>query len=158
MLISNKRGAKSVLELYVIFIAYGSAIMISLRSFYLYLHNLHVSYDLTAILNIVSGSAVLYFIPIYYYNKFKSINIMFYINYNIVITVGYIFYSIFMRNLNNLPMDRAYMIEVLMFVTLCINMPLFMTYYAVMIYSYFRKKILSSRLVVYSKEKHEWFI
>lgn len=158
MLIFQKKGATRVLELYCLFIILGSMITFFLNYIYYYLFDKFVVIDYLYILNVISGTILLYFVPVYYYSKFDSINISFYFNYSLLLTILYIFTSVFMANLNGVDFDIIYLQKICFVIFFYINGSLFLTYYLIMFYSYLRKKVFSKRLIDYDVEKNEWFI
>lgn len=101
---------------------------------------------------------LIYFIPIYYYDKFKSINILFYLNYAIILSVIYTFISVITHNVYKSEFNELYLQKLLFNLFLYINGSLFLTYYLVMLYSYMRKKVISKRLVRYSRENNDWYM
>lgn len=158
MLIFHKKGASRVLELYCIFIFFGSLITLSLNYIYYNIFLYNINFNFQYVLTTVSGTILVYFIPMYYYNKFNTLNVLFYLNYSIILSICYTFKSIIMTNFHNNDFDQIYLSKLIFVNLLYINGSLFLTYYIVMLYSYLRKVIISKRLVNYKKERNDWFI
>lgn len=158
MLIFHKKGASRVLELYCIFIFFGSLITLSLNYIYYNIFLYNINFNFQYVLTTVSGTILVYFIPMYYYNKFNTLNVLFYLNYSIILSICYTFKSIIMTNFHNNNFDQIYLSKLIFVNLLYINGSLFLTYYIVMLYSYLRKVIISKRLVNYKKERNDWFI
>lgn len=158
MLIFHKKGASRVLELYCIFIFFGSLITLSLNYIYYNIFLYNINFNFQYVLTTVSGTILVYFIPMYYYNKFNTLNVLFYLNYSIILSICYTFKSIIMTNFHNNDFDQIYLSKLMFVNLLYINGSLFLTYYIVMLYSYLRKVIISKRLVNYKKERNDWFI
>lgn len=158
MLIFNNRGAKYTLEIYCVFIIFGSLSTIFFDIIYYKLFYNDIIFNTRLILNEISMVILIYFIPIYYYDKFKSINILFYLNYAIILSVIYTFISVITHNVYKSEFNELYLQKLLFNLFLYINGSLFLTYYLVMLYSYMRKKVISKRLVRYSRENNDWYM
>ncbi len=158
MLIFHNRGVKYTLEIYCVFIIFGSLSTIFVDILYYKLLDNDMVFDTRLILNDISMVILIYFIPIYYYNKFKSINIIFYINYAILLSVLYSFVSVITNNIYHSDFNGLF-IKVFSFdLLLYVNGSLFLTYYLVMFYSYMRRKVITKRLVRYGRENNNWFM
>lgn len=158
MLIFQKKGAGRVLELYCIFIVVGSIITLCLNYIYYNIFLYNVNFNFQYVLTTVSGTILLYFIPMYYYNKFNTLNVFFYLNYSIILSICYTFKSIFMLNFTNSDFDKIYIAKLAFVNLLYINGSLFLTYYIIMLYSYLRNIVIAKRLVNYKKERSDWFL
>lgn len=158
MLIFQKKGAGRVLELYCIFIVVGTIITLCLNYIYYSIFLYHFNFNFQYVLTTLSGTILIYFIPIYYYNKFNTLNVIFYMNYSIILSICYTFKSIFMLNLNDNNFDKIYIAKLAFVNLLYIGGSLFLTYYIIMLYSFIRNIIFSKRLVTYNKDKNDWFL
>lgn len=158
MLMFHNRGVKYTLEIYCIFIIFGLLSMIFFDTLYYKLFDNNMMINTRLILNDISMVILVYFIPIYYYNKFKSINIIFYINYAIILSLLYTFISVITYNVHQWDFNELYLQKLIFNVLLYINGSLFLTYYLVMFYSFMRKKVITKRLVRYGRENNDWFM
>lgn len=158
MLIFNNKGARYTLELYCVFILFGTLFTIFFDFLFHRIFNVEFTFNTSILLNNIATVILVYFVPVYYYNKFKSINILFYINYAIILTILYTFSSVIKYNFNMRELNGLYLQELIFFVVFYINVSLFLTYYFVMLYSYLRKKMVSKQLVRYSREHDNWFM